>query len=64
MCPHITFHASRDSAQAYLAARPGIDGEILGRQAAIDLGRHIFGPLLGRTGASAAEPNQVRPAGD
>lgn len=48
MCPHTTFHASRDSARAYLAARPGIDGEILGQQAAIDLGRHIFGPLLGR----------------
>jgi Alkylmercury lyase len=49
MCPHTTFHASRGSAQAYLAARPGIDGEILGQQAAIDLGRRIFGPLLGRT---------------
>ena len=47
LCPHITFHASRDSAQAYLAARPGIDAEILGQQAAIDLGRRIFGPLLG-----------------
>jgi len=49
MCPHTTFHASRGSARAYLAGRPGIDGEILGQQAAIDLGRHIFGPLLGRT---------------
>ena len=49
MCPHTTFHASRGSAQAYLAARPGIDGEILGQQAAIDLGRRIFGTLLGRT---------------
>ncbi len=49
MCPHTTFHASRGSAQAYLTARVGIDGEILGQQAAIDLGRHIFGPLLGRT---------------
>ena len=48
MCLHTTFHASRDSAQAYLAARPSIDGEILGQQAAIDLGRRIFGPLLGR----------------
>jgi len=46
MCPHTTFHASRDSARAYLAARPGIDGEILGQRAAIDLGRRIFGPLL------------------
>jgi hypothetical protein len=49
ICPHTTFHASRDSAQAYLAARPGIDGEILGQHAAIDLGLHIFGSLLGRT---------------
>ena len=50
MCPHTTFHGSRDSAQAYLAARPGIDGEILGQQAAIDLGRRIFGPLLSAGG--------------
>ena len=49
MCPHTTFHASRHSAQAYLAARPGIDGEILGQQAAIELGRQIFGSLLGST---------------
>ena len=51
MCPHTTFHASRGSAQSYLAARPGIDGEVLSRRAAIDLGRHIFGALLGRNGA-------------
>ena len=48
-CPHITFHASRDRAQAYLASRPGVDGEILGQQAAIELGRQIFGPLLNST---------------
>jgi hypothetical protein len=34
-------------AQAYLAAQPGIEGEILGQQAAISLGRQIFGTLLG-----------------
>ena len=49
MCPHTTFHASRDSARAYLAAQPGIEGEILGQQAAISLGRRIFGSLLGST---------------
>lgn len=46
MCPHTTFHASRGSARAYLAARPGIDGEILGQQAAVDLGQRIFGALV------------------
>jgi hypothetical protein len=48
MCPHTTFHASRGSAQAYLAARDGIDGEILDQQAAVAHGRRTFGPLLGR----------------
>ncbi|MGH3286710.1 MAG: mercury(II) reductase, partial [Streptosporangiaceae bacterium] len=47
MCPHTTFHASRDSAQAYLAARDGIEGEILSQEAAVKLGERIFGPLLG-----------------
>ncbi|MGH3274196.1 MAG: organomercurial lyase, partial [Streptosporangiaceae bacterium] len=49
VCPHVTFHASRDSAQAYLAARHGIEGKILGRQAAVERGRRNFGPLLGRS---------------
>jgi hypothetical protein len=62
MCPHTTFHASRGSAQAYLAARPGIDGEILGQQAAIDLGRRIFGPLLSAGGTQTARPARL-PAG-
>ena len=47
MCPHTTFHASRDSARAYLAAHDGIDGEILDPQTAIEAGRRNFGPLLG-----------------
>ena len=47
MCPHTAFHASRDSAQAYLAARPDIDGKILDQQAAVESGRRGFGPLLG-----------------
>ena len=46
-CPHTTFHASRDSAQAYLAARGDIDGQILDQQAAVERGRRNFGPLLG-----------------
>jgi hypothetical protein len=47
MCPYTTFHASRGSAQAYLAARGGVEGEILSQQAAVTLGERIFGPLLG-----------------
>jgi hypothetical protein len=46
-CPNTTFHASRDSAQDWLAARPGLDGQILDQQAAIHRGRRNFGPLLG-----------------
>jgi alkylmercury lyase len=46
-CPHTTFHASRDSAEAYLAARGDINGQVLDQQAAIELGERIFGPLLG-----------------
>ena len=46
-CPNTTFHASRDSAQAYLAARGGIEGEILSQRAAVTLAERIFGPLLG-----------------
>jgi hypothetical protein len=47
LCPNTTFHASRDSAQAYLAGRGDIDGEILGQEAAVERGRRNFGPLLG-----------------
>jgi NAD-dependent dihydropyrimidine dehydrogenase PreA subunit len=43
MCPNTTFHASRDSAQAYLA------GQILDQDAAVERGRRNFGPLLGGT---------------
>jgi hypothetical protein len=62
ICPHTTFHASRGNAQAYLATRPGIDGEILGQQAAINLGRRIFGPLLSAGGTQTARPARL-PAG-
>ncbi|MGH3285586.1 MAG: organomercurial lyase, partial [Streptosporangiaceae bacterium] len=58
VCPHITFHASRDSAQAYLAARPDIDGEILGQQASVESGRCNFGPLLGGS-ACASERDRM-----
>jgi hypothetical protein len=47
LCPNTTFHASRDSAQDWLAAQPGLDGQILGQQAAVERGRRNFGPLLG-----------------
>jgi len=49
MCPNTTFHASRDSARAYLAARSDIDGQILDQDAAVERGRRNFGPLLGGT---------------
>jgi Alkylmercury lyase len=49
MCPNTTFHASRDSARAYLAARGDIDGQILDQDAAVERGRRNFGPLLGGT---------------
>jgi hypothetical protein len=49
MCPSTTFHASRDSARAYLAARGDIDGQILDQDAAVERGRRNFGPLLGGT---------------
>lgn len=47
LCPNTAFHASRDSARDWLAARPGLDGQILGQQAAIERGRRNFGLLLG-----------------
>ena len=48
-CPSTTFHASRGSARAYLAARGDIDGQILDQDAAVERGRRNFGPLLGGT---------------
>ncbi len=47
LCPNTAFHASRDSAQDWLAARPGLDGQILGQRAALKRGRHNFAPPLG-----------------
>ncbi len=48
-CPSTTFHASRDSAQAYLAARGDIAGQILDQDAAVKRGQRNFGPLPGGT---------------
>jgi alkylmercury lyase len=47
MCPNTVFCASRESAQASLAGRAGLDGEILGQDTAIECGRLNFGALLG-----------------
>jgi hypothetical protein len=47
MCPNTVFCASRESAQAYLTGRAGLDGEILGQDTAVECGRLNFGALLG-----------------
>jgi NAD-dependent dihydropyrimidine dehydrogenase PreA subunit len=46
MCPHTVFHASPESAQAWLASHGGLDAEILNQEAAIECGRLDFGTLL------------------
>jgi alkylmercury lyase-like protein len=46
MCPHTAFHASRSSARAWLAARGGLDAEILDQETAVECGRLNFGTLL------------------
>jgi hypothetical protein len=46
MCPHTVFHASRESARAYLARRGGLDAQILDAGAAVECGRLNFGALL------------------
>jgi NAD-dependent dihydropyrimidine dehydrogenase PreA subunit len=46
MCPNTVFHASRESAEAYLAGRTSLDAEILDQQSAITWGRLNFGALL------------------
>jgi alkylmercury lyase len=47
MCPNTVFHASGESAQAYLAGRGNLDAEILDQDTAVESGRLNFGPLLG-----------------
>jgi hypothetical protein len=46
VCPNTVFHASRQSAQAYLAVRDGLDAQILDQGTAIERGRRNFGALL------------------
>jgi len=46
MCPHTVFHASAESARAYLAAHGNLDAAILGQDTAIEYGRLNFGALL------------------
>src|SRR5258708_14273073 len=47
MCPNTVFHASRESAHAYLAGRGNLDAEILDQDTAVTCGRLNFGLLLG-----------------
>ncbi len=46
MCPHTIFHASAESARAWLAGHGGLDAQILDQATAIECGRLNFGPLL------------------
>jgi alkylmercury lyase len=46
MCPNTAFHASPESARAYLAGHGGLDAEILDAGTAIECGRLNFGTLL------------------
>jgi NAD-dependent dihydropyrimidine dehydrogenase PreA subunit len=46
MCPHTVFHASAESARAWLAGHGGLDAEILDQEAAVECGRLNFGTLL------------------
>jgi hypothetical protein len=47
MCPNTTFHASRDTARAYLTSRGNLDAQVLDQDTAIERGRYNFGALLG-----------------
>jgi len=46
MCPHTVFHASTETARAYLASHGHLDGQILGQDTAIECGRLNFATLL------------------
>jgi len=46
MCPNTVFHASPESARAYLASHGGLDVQVLGQDTAIEYGRLNFGTLL------------------
>lgn len=40
MCPNTTFHASRDTARAYLTSRGNLDAQVLDQDTAIECGPH------------------------
>jgi alkylmercury lyase len=46
MCPNTVFHASRESARAWLARHGGLDAAILDQDTAVECGRLNFGALL------------------
>jgi hypothetical protein len=46
MCPNTIFHASPESARAYLARHGNLDAQILDQDTAIEYGRFNFGTLL------------------
>jgi hypothetical protein len=46
MCPNTAFHASPESARAYLASHGNLDAQILDQDTAIEYGRLNFGTLL------------------
>jgi alkylmercury lyase len=59
-CPHVNFYTSPAHAHAYLEGHPELSGQrLLGRQAAIQLARHVFGALL-HPADSDTEPRAER----
>jgi len=46
MCPNTVFHASAESARAYLTRHGDLDAQILDQDTAIECGRRNFGALL------------------
>jgi Alkylmercury lyase len=46
MCPHTVFHASPESARAYLASHGSLDAQVLDAGTAVECGRLNFGTLL------------------
>lgn len=46
LCPHTVFHASPESARAWLASRGNLDAQILDQRTAIESGRRNFATLL------------------
>lgn len=46
MCPNTVFHASPETARAYLAGRDGLDAQIPDQATAVERGRANFGSLL------------------